>query len=112
MPDKCKKRNAERSRKWRAANPDWAERYREKTRNSWLKRYRLTTEDYQGMLDKQKGRCAICGTDDLGKFRHFCVDHCHETGKVRGLLCHTCNRALGLFKDNSEILRKAVNYLL
>lgn len=111
MPDKCKKRNAERARKWRADNPDYLDRYRKTMRTSWLKRYGITNEDYAEMLDKQKGRCAICGTDDLGKFRYFCVDHCHETEKVRGLLYHTCNRALGLLKDSIFNLEKAVDYL-
>lgn len=111
MPDKCKKRNAERAKKWREANPDYLERYRHTMRTAQLRQYGITNEDYQSLLDKQKGRCAICSTNDLGKFRHFCVDHCHKTGKVRGLLCHTCNRALGLFKDDPSLLRKAGQYL-
>ena len=57
--------------------------------------------------------CAICGTDDpnFGHVKTFSVDHDHETGKVRGLLCLHCNLGLGKFKDNSTNLRKAADYL-
>lgn len=63
----------------------------------------------------QSGLCAICGGEGFTmKECHslkLVVDHCHATGKVRGLLCHNCNRALGLLKDSSESLRCAINYL-
>jgi hypothetical protein len=82
-------------------------------RTEWLRwKYKLTDEDYENLLDKQKGRCAICGTDDPGNgHKHFHVDHCHNTNLVRGLLCHKCNKGLGLFKDDSKLLKKAVKYL-
>lgn len=68
---------------------------------------------YAEMLESQGGRCAICGGTDPGgsKNVHFAIDHCHETGTVRGLLCAPCNQALGLFKDNPERLRAAAEYL-
>ena len=65
-------------------------------------------------LEKQDYRCAICGTSDWGKGKNTNrphVDHNHENGKVRGLLCNTCNRALGMFEDDKNLLRKAANYL-
>lgn len=111
MPDKCKIRAAARAKQWRLDNPDYKDRYRETVRNIAYKKYGITTQDYDILFDKQKGRCAICDTDDLGKFKYFCVDHCHDTGKVRGLLCHTCNRALGLFKDDLTRLQNAVKYI-
>lgn len=86
---------------------------KETYRKWWLKTYYgLTVEDYENLLDKQKGRCAICSTDDPGgRWKTFAVDHCHETKKIRGLLCLFCNTALGKFKDSSELLRRAADYL-
>lgn len=69
------------------------------------------------LMAKQSGLCAICrkpeaSTDGLsGKVRQLAIDHCHETGRVRGLLCNSCNRGLGLFQDNTELLARAVLYL-
>lgn len=75
-------------------------------------KYGITEEDYQNLLDRQKGLCVICSTDKpTGKWKVFAVDHCHHTGHVRGLLCNECNRGMGLLKDNSELLRKAAEYL-
>ena len=75
--------------------------------------YGITLADYDRMFQEQHGRCAICGSEDPGKHKseHLCVDHDHETGKVRGLLCHPCNRGLGLFKDNTNSLAAAIQYL-
>lgn len=85
-----------------------------KTQTFWLKhRYGITLKDYNDLLAEQKGACAICGRLDSGKSTNkaFCVDHCHTTGKVRGLLCMPCNRSLGQFQDSIDILEKAVYYL-
>ncbi len=61
------------------------------------------------MLLEQDGKCAICkSTDNLG--RYMCVDHNHETGELRGLLCTNCNQALGLFKENLNNLENALSY--
>jgi len=63
------------------------------------------------MVDDQDGVCAICGEPPGGRWKKLHVDHDHETGRVRALLCVSCNRALGWFRDNPEILRKAIVYL-
>jgi hypothetical protein len=91
------------------------------TYDSWSARlrrvYGITPDDYFEMLDNQSSKCLICNTDDPGPIgrgslsRVFAVDHCHETGKVRGLLCHKCNMGLGLFRDDPDLLHKAINYL-
>jgi hypothetical protein len=74
------------------------------------KLYGLSLEDYEEMLDQQDGKCAICGsTPDL---RRLCVDHDHATGQVRGLLCRSCNLALGSMQDNIELLENAIAYLV
>lgn len=77
-------------------------------------KYGLTEADYEAMLKKQGGLCAICNADRGGN-RHgtdyLAVDHCHDTGKVRGLLCQKCNHGLGKFNDDLTMLRKAAQYL-
>jgi hypothetical protein len=69
-------------------------------------KYGITDEDYDAMAEAQGYRCAICESD-----APFVVDHCHQTGRVRGLLCHNCNVGLGHFKDNPQILTAALQYL-
>lgn len=80
-----------------------------------LRLYGMTMDDYKGRLESQGGVCAICkGPGFKMKDHHnllLVVDHCHTTGKVRGLLCHNCNRALGLFKDSKGSLGAAIEYL-
>lgn len=87
----------------------------EKSRERYLKRtYGITLEEYNEQLLKQNGVCYICGTDDQGgppQTKHFCVDHCHSTSKIRHLLCNNCNSGLGFFKDNPDLLRTAADYL-
>lgn len=79
------------------------------------KAYGITLEQYEELLSKQKGKCSICGIDNNGKYRNkpraFAVDHCHNTGKVRGLLCSDCNTGIGLLKDNVNYLELAIKYL-
>lgn len=73
------------------------------------RRYGITEEDFQRMLEEQGGGCAICGLVQHDKPLH--VDHDHNTGAVRGLLCLPCNTMLGKARDNINILSKAINYL-
>lgn len=80
---------------------------RKASRKSQLKRYGLSPEDYQSMYMQQSGCCLICGLTE----EKLQVDHCHATGKVRGLLCLLCNTMLGKAHDSPEILRAAANYL-
>ena len=81
-------------------------------RQSQLKtNYGISMQDYNEMFEKQKGRCAICNTHCTELKRALAVDHCHITGKVRGLLCDNCNHALGKFKDDVEIIKSAIEYL-
>lgn len=72
-----------------------------------IRRYGITVEQYKEMYKAQNGKCLICGKPE----QKLHVDHCHETGYVRGLLCGSCNRALGLLKDNTDFLLKAIAYL-
>lgn len=77
-----------------------------RVRASNLKRYGLTVAEFDAMKAAQEERCAICRQDVV-----LCVDHCHTTGRIRGLLCHACNHGLGNFKDNPALLLAAVAYL-
>ena len=78
-----------------------------------MRKYGITLEQYDAMLDEQENKCAICFVSFKG-VRDACssvVDHDHQTGKVRGILCNSCNRGLGLMDDNIEVLKNAVAYL-
>lgn len=98
---------------WRAANPD---KYNSNQRayNSVnyyklrLQRYKLTVEDHQQLLKDQDNKCAVCKKAPEG-VRPLAVDHCHEGGHVRGLLCYGCNRLMVLL-DNPELLARAIEY--
>lgn len=71
-------------------------------------RYGITLVDYNEMLSDQNCRCKICDIQTSG----LVVDHCHDSGDIRGLLCSNCNKGLGLFKDNPERMVRAANYIL
>lgn len=74
--------------------------------------YGVTPEQFEQMLATQGGVCAICGTDQWdSKGRGPNVDHDHTTGKVRGILCNSCNNGLGRFRDDTALLLAAVKYL-
>lgn len=73
--------------------------------------YGITGEQFKALLKKQNNCCAICGSKVAGGRGDWHVDHCHTTNKVRGLLCHHCNTGLGLFKDSTELLKLAAEYL-
>lgn len=105
-------------------NPDKAKKYyKTKTKEDHLRymlkrNYKITLEDYNRMAEEQGEVCGICGFKDVkidktGKswIQRLAVDHCHKSGKVRGLLCSGCNGGLGLLRDDVEILKKAIQYL-
>jgi hypothetical protein len=75
-------------------------------------RYGLSYEEYLNMYREQEGLCKICfASKELGGTKGLVVDHCHTTGKVRGLLCHACNSAIGKLKENEDIINNALKYL-
>lgn len=95
--------------KARAANPDY---YAD---SDLRKNYGVTLDWYNQKLEEQNGVCAICKEPETtvinGKTISLSVDHCHKTGDARGLLCKSCNQALGLFRDKIDTLESAVRYL-
>ncbi len=74
-------------------------------------KFGIGLNDYELMHQSQGGKCKLCEREESTKQRRLAVDHCHATLKVRALLCHHCNTGLGNFKDNIELLRKAIRYL-
>ena len=88
----------------RRSNPKAGKRYRVK------KSYGLTEQQVEKMLELQENKCAIC-KDELNRTHHAQIDHCHASGKVRGMLCINCNWLLGKSRDNPELLREAAQYL-
>ena len=84
-----------------------------KYKRAWRlgKVYGITEDEYQDMLDRQSGVCAICKSGDWGKKGSPHIDHDHLSGKVRGILCQTCNQAIGLMGDSTEKLMAAIKYL-
>lgn len=76
--------------------------------------YGITGEEYEALRQDQHGLCAICGpwTGRRGVTRSLSVDHDHRTGEVRGLLCRTCNDIIGLWRDNPNVFKRALEYLV
>lgn len=98
----------------RQKKKEYREKKPEVKYNSHLKiKYGITLDQYNVMLEQQKYSCAICKEKDNGdkRYRNLFLDHCHSTGKVRGLLCKNCNYGLGNFKDNLILFEQAINYL-
>jgi hypothetical protein len=83
------------------------DKYGSKRSYTLFLRYGITEEDYDEMSSSQNGKCAICEKDP----KRLVVDHCHSTGRVRGLLCDPCNAILGKWEDDSRIARRAAAYL-
>lgn len=107
----AKRRNTEHRRQYRV---EWYKKNGHKNyirdRSYNLKKtYGITLEWYEETLAAQGGGCKICGRSPKG--RQLSVDHDHNSGKVRGLICYYCNTGLGNFKDDADLLRRALAYL-
>ena len=95
-------------------NNEISKRYRNSTKGRdtyYRKKYGIGIEDYNRMFAEQEGCCAICGKHQTEEEKRLSVDHCHETGAVRGLLCRKCNTGLGVFRDDPALLTIAIAYL-
>ena len=107
----CKLCKAQSARKWFHDNAERSNHNRRKW--NFKRNFGISIEEYDIILERQNGRCAICGYgkgDSTGK--RLAVDHNHKTGNVRGLLCGSCNNGLGRFKDDPDVMQRAVSYLL
>ena len=108
-----KAKNPEKYKKW---NKDYYERNADSLQARGVSRRRdIRLDDYYKMIDSQENKCAICNKEETrthnGKIVRLCMDHCHKTQKIRELLCHDCNTAIGKMKDDVNILQSAINYL-
>ena len=109
-----RKKNEE---KLKANNKKWREANKEKDVLTMFKarlkrKYNLTIEEYDALLEAQNNSCKVCGTHATNNLKgKLYVDHCHTTGKVRGMLCMKCNSALGLLNDDKELIQKLLDYL-
>lgn len=124
MVETVLEKKARAMREWRQKNPEraralkqkWVSENKEKhqasQRNAALKmRYGITLDRYNEMLDQQNNRCAICGVESGEGRNRLIVDHCHNSGSVRKLLCQPCNAVLGMSFEKIETLQSAINYL-
>jgi hypothetical protein len=123
-PEKAKAASIASYYKYRSKRLAESKKYYEKHKQDktcWSWNYKLnkifgiTKDDYNTLLESQNGTCAICqqpetAVNQWGTIK-LAVDHCHKTGKVRGLLCRNCNTSIGKLKESTEILQRAINYL-
>jgi hypothetical protein len=106
----CKECNKKRATNFGRKHP-------EKRKNSYLKhKYGITLEQHKQMLKESNGLCEICGKEEIrkgikGKVINLSIDHNHQSGKIRGLLCQNCNSSLGALKEDIKILENMINYL-
>lgn len=105
----CKKCVISSVKQWKLSNKEKQATY---DRN-WklLNKYNISQDDFTKMLETQDGKCRICNTSPSGHHNKLHVDHCHKTGKVRGLLCYNCNTLLGASRDSVSILENSIKYL-
>ena len=130
--DKHKEELKDYLKKWRDNNQEYIKNYRE-THKEESKKYRdehknemkeynlkrnygITKEHFEEIYNNQDGKCFICDISEKElkdkNSAGLAIDHDHKTGKIRGLLCHNCNKGLGLLKDDPNILKKGIDYLL
>lgn len=116
----CKACNRAKAKAWTAANPEKTRAQARKRQELGLNRaqirfrkYGIGATEYAALLAAQDGVCAICGRTASGRkdSTELCVDHCHTSNQIRGLLCHSCNRGIGLLQDSAEVLERAADYL-
>jgi hypothetical protein len=107
--------NIEKFRQYEASRRSNHERVEYDRLRSYPRRYGISREQYEQMRIQQSFKCAICGMSEeehkVSRWGVLCLDHDHKTGAVRALLCALCNKGLGSFKDNHNLLEKASNYL-
>jgi hypothetical protein len=93
-------------------NENGKEIQKQRSFKALLKKYGISEQEYEAERIKQNYSCKLCGDHESNQpHKRLHIDHCHETGKYRGLLCNKCNLGLGAFKDNVDVLKQAIEYL-
>lgn len=105
---KCKNCMRQRNTNYRKSNPEKFAAYQLKNA---CKKHGIKVSDFEWLKKRQKNLCAICQRPQI-RGKRLAIDHCHRTGRVRGLLCDGCNGGLGLFGDDPERLQAAIEYIL
>ncbi len=106
------KREFRKKHKQRLAEVRQTEYGKRLMRNEHLKkRFGMTIDEYEAMMEAQGGVCAVCEGPPSGRYKRLHVDHDHLTDEIRALLCHHCNIALGLAEDDPRLLRAMADYL-
>ncbi len=123
---RCRLCRFEASNAWQKRNPDKVKIHKRDTylrnsaryaQDSILRQKGISLESYEELIAKQNNLCLICHREETTRQRKdgtrspLAIDHCHKTGKIRGLLCRKCNTGIGLFDENIEFLLNAINYL-
>ena len=122
----CKKCISDSHKKWyaknlkekRKQNLSWYHNNPDRVRDNHLRyKFNITLDDYDRMYREQDGKCALCKKPESakdgrsGKIRRLAVDHCHETDRVRGLLCYRCNHLIGCLGDTVESVQRVISYM-
>jgi hypothetical protein len=109
----CKECNNKKSKEWYEKNKE--EKLKSGLKHHYKKKYGLSLEQRKELFDSQNGLCLVCccemNLEGGLKANQAVIDHCHSSGKIRGMLCNLCNQGLGHFKDNVSFLEKAIKYL-
>lgn len=131
LTHRCKSCRNPQSKEWQRKNPEKVKEANRKNREkrkeyynsperklkyrSWEleRKFGITHEDYELMLAEQDGVCKICKQHRVASNKYYmAIDHCHNTGKIRGILCTRCNTAIGLLEENIDNLNNAIKYLM
>jgi len=120
LQSSCKSCQKRKSSDWRRHHPEqarntsraWELKNKRRRKDTALRKdHGISLVKYEALLNKQEGACAICKQPLTENKKHLDVDHDHTTGKIRGLLCNSCNRGIGFLKDCPNTLRAAANYI-
>lgn len=107
----CKDCKNAAAKQWRKDNPENVEKHLKRMRERAKERkYKITQLEFDKLLKDQKNKCAIC-SNKFKNSKDTHIDHCHNSSKVRGLLCNGCNIALGQFQDNIQFMENSIKYL-
>lgn len=112
--DYMKTENGKKSRSKHNEKKMWKSESQMLYKSHWSrkKKYGISEEQFRQMLEQQNNKCEICGILDVDTGKSLCIDHCHSTNQIRGLLCNKCNSAVGMVKESIDIVNNLKEYLI